>query len=92
MDTWQKCLDRLEGELSAQQFNTWIRPLQVIEDEHTMRLLAPNRFVLDWVNNRFLERINKIEGITHTETSIRLQVIRNRYDWERPNFDEDLKT
>jgi Lrp/AsnC family transcriptional regulator for asnA, asnC and gidA len=39
-----------------------------------------------------LERINKIEGITHTETSIRLQVIRNRYDWERPNFDEDLKT
>ena len=60
MDTWQKCLDRLEGELSAQQFNTWIRPLQVIEDEHTMRLLAPNRFVLDWVNNRFLEKINQI--------------------------------
>ena len=60
MDTWQKCLDRLEGELSAQQFNTWIRPLQVIEDEHSMRLLAPNRFVLDWVNNRFLEKINKI--------------------------------
>jgi chromosomal replication initiator protein len=60
VDTWQKCLDRLEGELSAQQFNTWIRPLQVIEDEHCMRLLAPNRFVLDWVNNRFLEKINKI--------------------------------
>jgi chromosomal replication initiator protein len=60
VDTWQKCLDRLEGELSAQQFNTWIRPLQVIEDEHSMRLLAPNRFVLDWVSNRFLEKINKI--------------------------------
>jgi chromosomal replication initiator protein len=60
VDTWQKCLDRLEGELSAQQFNTWIRPLQVIEDEHCMRLLAPNRFVLDWVNNRFLEKINQI--------------------------------
>ena len=60
VDTWQKCLDRLEGELSAQQFNTWIRPLQVIEDEHSMRLLAPNRFVLDWVNNRFLEKINQI--------------------------------
>jgi Lrp/AsnC family transcriptional regulator for asnA, asnC and gidA len=38
-----------------------------------------------------LERINNIEGITHTETSIRLQIIRNRYDWEYPNFDEDLK-
>ncbi|WP_455205821.1 chromosomal replication initiator protein DnaA [Kaarinaea lacus] len=60
MDTWQKCLDRLEGELSAQQFNTWIRPLQVIEDEKSLRLLAPNRFVLDWVSNRFLRRIHEI--------------------------------
>ena len=39
-----------------------------------------------------LERINNIEGIKHTETSIRLQMIRNRYDWEYPNFNEDLKT
>ncbi len=77
MDTWQKCLDRLEGELSAQQFNTWIRPLQVIEDEHTMRLLAPNRFVLDWVNNRFLERINKIVEADKGSTSgfqVRLEI------------------
>ena len=77
MDTWQKCLDRLEGELSAQQFNTWIRPLQVIEDEHTMRLLAPNRFVLDWVNNRFLEKINKIVAADKGLTSgfqVRLEI------------------
>lgn len=77
MDTWQKCLDRLEGELSAQQFNTWIRPLQVIEDEHTMRLLAPNRFVLDWVNNRFLEKINQIVEADKGTTSgfqVRLEI------------------
>ncbi|MGD8938830.1 MAG: chromosomal replication initiator protein DnaA [Gammaproteobacteria bacterium] len=77
VDTWQKCLDRLEGELSAQQFNTWIRPLQVIEDEHTMRLLAPNRFVLDWVNNRFLEKINKIVAADKGLTSgfqVRLEI------------------
>ena len=60
--TWQTCLDRLEGELTAQQFNTWIRPLQAIEDQQTLRILAPNQFVLDWVNNRFLERINGILG------------------------------
>jgi chromosomal replication initiator protein len=60
--TWQTCLDRLEGELTAQQFNTWIRPLQAIEDQETLRILAPNQFVLDWVNNRFLDRINGILG------------------------------
>ena len=62
MGTWQTCLDRLEGELTAQQFNTWIRPLQAIEDQETLRILAPNQFVLDWVNNRFLDRINGILG------------------------------
>jgi len=58
--TWQKCLSRLEGELSAQQFNTWIRPLQAVESETLVRLLAPNRFVRDWVNSRFLARIQEI--------------------------------
>ncbi|HKK06588.1 MAG TPA: chromosomal replication initiator protein DnaA [Gammaproteobacteria bacterium] len=57
---WQKCLDRLEGELSPQQFNTWIRPLHAVVEGQTLRLLAPNRFVLDWVNNRLMERISTI--------------------------------
>ncbi|WP_455376398.1 chromosomal replication initiator protein DnaA [Kaarinaea lacus] len=60
MGTWQACLDRLEGELTAQQFNTWIRPLQAIEENDILRILAPNQFVLDWVNSRFLDRINAI--------------------------------
>ncbi len=47
---WEKCLDRLEGELTAQQFNTWIRPLQAVEDGGRLCLLAPNEFVRDWVN------------------------------------------
>jgi len=58
--TWQACLERLEGELTAQQFNTWIRPLQAIEENDQLRILAPNQFVLDWVNSRFLDRINAI--------------------------------
>jgi chromosomal replication initiator protein len=60
VSNWQKCLERLEGELSIQQFNTWIRPLQAIEEGHRLRLLAPNRFVLDWVTDRFLNRIQDI--------------------------------
>ena len=57
---WGKCLQRLEQELSDQQLNTWIRPLQVIEDDNSLRLLAPNRFVLDWVQQNFLSQINNI--------------------------------
>ncbi len=57
---WGKCLQQLEQELSDQQLNTWIRPLQVIEDNTHLRLLAPNRFVLDWVNQNFINKINEI--------------------------------
>jgi len=57
---WQKCLERLEGELSSQQFNTWIRPLQADEGDGRLRLLAPNRFVLDWVRDRYVERIDDL--------------------------------
>ncbi len=57
---WKKCLERLEEELSAQQFNTWIRPLHAVKDHRTLRLLAPNRFVMDWVKERFIERISEL--------------------------------
>ncbi|HET8789701.1 MAG TPA: chromosomal replication initiator protein DnaA [Modicisalibacter sp.] len=58
---WQQCLDYLQDELSSQQFNTWIRPLQAEEggaDE--LSLLAPNRFVRDWVSDKYLKRINEL--------------------------------
>ncbi len=57
---WDQCLDRLEGELSPQQFNTWIRPLHFVLDNDDARLLAPNSFVLDSVNDQFISRINEI--------------------------------
>ena len=57
---WKFCLDRLEGELSPQQFNTWIRPLQAIEKDTDVCLLAPNRFVMDWVRDQYLNLIREI--------------------------------
>lgn len=57
---WKKCLDHLQDDISAQQFNTWLRPLQVEHKDNTLLLLAPNQFVLDWVNTRFLGRINEV--------------------------------
>ncbi|MCA1798434.1 MAG: chromosomal replication initiator protein DnaA [Xanthomonadaceae bacterium] len=57
---WQRCIRRLEGELSEQQLNTWIRPLQAVEEPQVLRLYAPNRFVVDWVSEHFLERLGEI--------------------------------
>lgn len=57
---WQRCLAKMQEELPAQQFNMWIRPLQAEESAEAMKLLAPNRFVLDWVNEKFLARIQEL--------------------------------
>jgi chromosomal replication initiator protein len=59
LDLWQRCTEHLEHELSPQQYNTWIRPLQIIEEPQILKLLAPNRFVLDWVRNNYLETIER---------------------------------
>lgn len=54
---WQKCLESLQEEYPAQQFNTWLRPLQAEIQEATLVLFAPNRFVVDWVKKNFYSRI-----------------------------------
>jgi len=57
VELWQQCVDLLRDELPAQQFNTWIRPLQVEAEGDSLRVYAPNRFVLDWVNEKYLSRL-----------------------------------
>ena len=54
---WTQCLRALQSELSEQQFNTWVRPLQAIEEDRALRLFAPNRFVVDWVSEHCLDQI-----------------------------------
>ncbi|MGI9286826.1 MAG: chromosomal replication initiator protein DnaA [Pseudomonadales bacterium] len=57
---WQRCQQSLQEELPAQQFNTWIRPLRHETRFDELRLLAPNRFIKDWVVDKFLSRINQL--------------------------------
>ncbi|MBS0397812.1 MAG: chromosomal replication initiator protein DnaA [Proteobacteria bacterium] len=57
---WNHCLRILETELPEQQFNTWVRPLQAIERDQELRLLAPNRYVVEWVNQNCLPRIETL--------------------------------
>ena len=54
---WNQCLRALQSELPEQQFNTWIRPLQAVDDGSVLRLLAPNRFVVDWLQQHHVQRI-----------------------------------
>ena len=54
---WNQCLRTLQAELPEQQFSTWIRPLQAVEEDGSLRLLAPNRFVVDWVQQHHIQRI-----------------------------------
>ena len=72
---WEKCLDRLEGELTPQQFNTWIRPLQAVEETDALRLLAPNQFVRDWVDTHLLSQISEVlTRVGPTQQRVLLQV------------------
>jgi chromosomal replication initiator protein len=60
---WSACLSQFERDLPAQQFNAWIKSLRLEDNEgnpHNLRLVAPNRFVLKWVRERYLTRIEAI--------------------------------
>ena len=57
---WQECLGQLQHEIPAQQFNTWIRPLEATVNNGQLVLSAPNRFIRDWVKNQFINRIEQV--------------------------------
>jgi len=61
-NVWADCLTSLKEELSEQQFNTWVRPLQGEVSDSGLTLYAPNKFVLDWVKEKFLSRIHDLIG------------------------------
>jgi len=75
---WHRCADFLQQELSEQQFNTWIRPLQVEQMGQDLYLLAPNRFIKNWVEEKFLSRIKEIYSEIGSTTQICLDLISNQ--------------
>ena len=71
---WEQCTRVLQAELPEQQFNTWIRPLQAVDDGSVLRLLAPNRFVIDWVKQNYLDRIIEVAADSGAATEILVEV------------------
>jgi chromosomal replication initiator protein len=57
---WRYCLAHFEKELPAQQFVTWIKPLKVSVEGDVLTLIAPNRFVLQWIRDKFYARIQEL--------------------------------
>jgi len=57
---WRFCLSRFEKELTPQQYKTWIEPLKFRADGDTVTLIAPNRFVLQWIRDKFSRRIHDL--------------------------------
>ncbi|HAQ88997.1 MAG TPA: chromosomal replication initiator protein DnaA [Pseudomonas sp.] len=86
VELWQQCIDLLRDELPAQQFNTWIRPLQIEADGDELRVYAPNRFVLDWVNEKYLSRLMELlsERATGAVPSLSLLIGSRRVASSRP--------
>ncbi|MEX0707110.1 MAG: chromosomal replication initiator protein DnaA [Woeseia sp.] len=71
---WNRCVRELQVELPEQQFNTWIRPLQAVESAESLKLLAPNRFVVDWLQEHYLARINELVKNGDDAVTVRLEV------------------
>ena len=71
---WDRCVRQLESDLPEQHFNTWIRPLQAVEDQGVLRLLAPNRFVVDWVQRNFSEQIAAVAAKVAPGTAPRVVI------------------
>jgi chromosomal replication initiator protein len=69
---WHHCLKHLESEVPEQQFNTWVRPLQAVERDGELQLLAPNRFVVSWIEKNLFTRIEELVGVAARGDSARV--------------------
>ena len=83
---WPQVLNQLESVLNNQQVSTWIRPLEAVEEEKTLRLIAPSGFILDWVNKKLLSHIK--QAVTLVVPVNPPEVVLEVGDYAIDSFDE----
>ena len=71
---WHHCLRHLENEVPEQQFNTWVRPLQAVERDGELQLLAPNRFVVSWIEKNLFGRITELVSVAGESSQPRVRL------------------
>lgn len=71
---WRFCLSQFEKELPAQQFKTWIKPLKFQANGNTLTLVAPNRFVLQWIRDKFFSRIQEL-AVSRIEHPVEIKLL-----------------
>ena len=79
---WNNCQKHLQDELPPTEFSTWIRPLKASFDASHLYLQAPNRFVLDWVKEKYLPRIREILDTDDQDIDISLEIINTKAVYE----------
>lgn len=94
MELWNKCSEKLENKLSQEDFNTWIRPLKANIDKDILELVAPNEFILNYIEKNFANEIKKLvksqtkENInlvfkTHTKETFVDKYKKNKKFWSK---------
>lgn len=79
---WAQSLKHLEKDLNDQQFHTWIRPLQAVEEESVIRLLAPTSFILDWVNKKLMDNIRQAVALAAPVNTPEVKLEIGEYSFE----------
>ena len=74
MDAWPRCLEHLEAELPLEEVQTWLKPLQARLRDDGLVLYAPNAFVRDAVQSRYLQRISELLGHYAGNSAVSLEV------------------
>jgi chromosomal replication initiator protein len=88
---WQSRVDEFQSELSTHQFSTWIKPLRFEQEGDSFVLIAPNRFILDWVKRNHLSRI-ELEAEKYFQRSIMIELAMEDTDIGAELSDADTPT
>ena len=89
---WEQCLDELQSNFDEQQFNTWVRPLQAVTKDKTIKITAPNQYALDWANENLTEYF--IKRLENSDYSFNFEVggISQKLQEDISNIGEDKRS
>lgn len=85
---WEQCLQTLQEEMSPEELGMWIHPLHVETRENELILLAPNHFIVGFIKDNFLNRIQQLvkEYSGNNSPTIKLDIGSRKENVERKNI------